>query len=113
MMFRGADSALVQPKYELQSSLGEILRRCGQIILPQRRMMLYATLTIIASSVLQMVPPVATRYVIDDLIPQANVRVVIALAIGLIVLHLGRYGLLYLSRWAVAVSSQQLVYELA
>src|SRR5947209_1176697 len=106
MMFRGADAAWAQQKFELHSSPGEILGRVGEVIASQRKYLLYATITIIVSSALQMIPPLATKYVIDTLIPTANVRMVIALAIGLVMLNLARYGLLYLSRYTVAVAAQ-------
>lgn len=100
-------------KYRLQSSLREILGRLGQVIAPQRRYLGYAAITIVVSSALQMIPPVATKYVIDVLIPRADQRLIVELAVGLILLHLLRYGLLYASRWAVANAAQQLVYALA
>src|SRR6266852_2966172 len=100
MMWRsGADSVWAQQKYELRSGMGEIVRRMGEVIKPVRRYAYYALLTIFMSSALQMIPPVATKYVIDILIPTANVKLIIALAIGLMMLHLARFGLLYLSRY--------------
>ncbi len=109
----GANAVWAQEKYQLQTSMGEILRRLGEVIAAQKRHVFIATVTIILSSALQMIPPAATRYVIDELIPTANIRVIIAVAIGMIMLYLARYGLLYVSRYAVALASQQLVYELA
>ena len=47
------------------------------------------------------------------MIPTANERLIIALAIGLVMLYLARYGLLYVSRYTVAVAAQQLVYSMA
>ena len=113
MMWRGADAAWTQKSVKLQTSMGAVFSRLGTIIAEQKRYLVYATITILLSSALQMIPPIATKYVIDVLIPAANVNTIIALAIGLIVLHLVRYGLLYLSRWTVALAAQQLVYELA
>ncbi len=109
----GANAVWAQEKYQLQTSMGEVLRRLGEVVAAQKRQMLIATITIILSSALQMIPPAATRYVIDELIPTANIRVIIAVAIALIMLYLARYGLLYVSRYAVALAAQQLVYELA
>jgi ABC-type multidrug transport system fused ATPase/permease subunit len=115
MMWRGggANAVWAQEKYELQTSMGEVLRRLGEVLASQKRYVFFATLTIIVSSGLNMIPPLATKYVIDTLIPKADIRLIIALGLALIVLHLSRWGLLYLSRWGVAVASQQLVYELA
>jgi ABC-type multidrug transport system fused ATPase/permease subunit len=93
--------------------MGEVLRRLGEVVADQRRYVLFAIITISISSGLQMIPPVATRYVIDELIPQANLRVTIALGIAMVMLYLARYGLLYVSRYAVALASQQLVYAMA
>lgn len=109
----GGQPVWAQEKYQLQSSMGEILRRLGEVIATQKRQLLIATITIVVSSALQMIPPEATRYVIDNLIPTANIRLTIALAIGLIMLYLARYGLLYVSRYAVALAAQELVYQLA
>lgn len=109
----GANAVWAQEKVELQTSMGAILRRLGETIAGQKRQVFIATITIILSSALQMIPPEATRYVIDVLIPTANTRLIIALAIGLVMLYLARYGLLYVSRYAVALASQQLVYEMA
>jgi ABC-type multidrug transport system fused ATPase/permease subunit len=69
--------------------------------------------TITLSSAIQMVPPIATKYVIDTLIPEANIRMIIAVAIGLVLVLLVRYWLLYLSRYTVAVAAQQLIYAMA
>jgi ABC-type multidrug transport system fused ATPase/permease subunit len=113
MMWRGADAAWAQKQVKLQTSMGAVFSRLGTIIAEQKRYLVYATITILLSSALQMIPPIATKYVIDVLIPESNVNTIIALAIGLIILHLVRYGLLYLSRWTVALAAQQLVYELA
>ncbi|MBX6770460.1 MAG: ABC transporter ATP-binding protein [Chloroflexi bacterium] len=109
----GVNAVWAREKPTLQTSMGEVLRRLGEIVADQKRNLVFATVTILVSSGLQMIPPAATRYVIDVLIPTANERLIIALAIGLIMLHLARYGLLYLSRYAVALAAQQLVYELA
>jgi len=109
----GANAVWAQEKPHLNTSMGDILRRLGETIAGQKRQVVLAIGTITLSSALQMIPPEATRYVIDTLIPTANVRVTIALAIGLVMLYLARYGLLYVSRYAVAVASQQLVYEMA
>lgn len=109
----GAGAVWAQEKPTLQTSMGEILRRLGEVVASQKRHLIYATITIVISSALQMIPPEATRYVIDNLIPTANVRVIIALAIGLIMLNLARFGLLYVSRYAVALAAQHLVYEMA
>src|SRR5690242_15486357 len=91
----GVNAVWAQEKTELQSSMGEILRRLGEVVADQKRYVLFAIITISLSSGLQMIPPVATKYVIDSLIPQANLRVTIALGIGLVMLYLARYGLLY------------------
>ena len=109
----GPGSLMVREKAELQSSMGDILRRLAEVVASQKRYMFIALGTILVSSALQMVPPVATRYVIDSLIPTANLRMIVALGIGLIVLHATRYLLNYLSRFSVALAAQQLVYELA
>lgn len=113
MMWRGADAAWTQKQVKLQTSMGAVFSRLGTVIAEQKRYLVYGTITILLSSVLQMIPPIATKYVIDTLIPSSNVNTIIALGIGLIVLHLIRYALLYLSRWTVALAAQQLVYELA
>jgi ATP-binding cassette, subfamily B, bacterial MsbA len=114
MMRGGPQNAVwAGDKYRLQSSMGEIFRRLGEVLSAHKRYMIYAITTVVASSALQMIPPLATRYVIDTLIPSADIRMIIALAIGLIMLHLARYGLLFISRWATALASQQLVYEMA
>src|SRR4029077_11495047 len=110
---RGADAAWTQKSVKLQTSMGAVFARLGGIIAEQQKYVWYASITILVSSALQMVPPVATKYVIDVLIPTANERTIVALGIGLILLHLARYGLLYLSRYTVAMAAQQLVYELA
>jgi ABC-type multidrug transport system fused ATPase/permease subunit len=109
----GVNAVWAQEKYQLQTSMGEILHRLGEVVASQKRQIIFAIITILASSALQMIPPAATRYVIDSLIPTANVRLIIALAIGLVMLYLARYGLLYISRYAVALAAQQLVYEMA
>ncbi len=109
----GANAVWAQEKPHLETSMGEILRRLGEVIAGQKKQVGLAIITIVCSSALQMIPPEATRYVIDTLIPTANVRVIIALSIGLVMLYLARYGLLYISRYAVALASQQLVYEMA
>ncbi|HVC35053.1 MAG TPA: ABC transporter ATP-binding protein, partial [Chloroflexota bacterium] len=113
MRWGGANAVWAQERVELQSSMGEILRRLGEIIATQKRQIILAMITIMLSSALQMIPPEATKYVIDVLIPTANTRLIIALAIALTMLYLARYGLLYVSRYAVALASQQLVYEMA
>ena len=113
MMWRGADAAWSQKSVKLQTSMGAVFARLGGIIAEQKKYVWYASITILVSSALQMVPPVATKYVIDVLIPSSNERTIVALGIGLIILHLARYGLLYLSRYTVAMAAQQLVYELA
>ena len=111
---RGGTGALMaREKAELQSSMGEILRRLAEVIASQKRFLFIALTTILVSSGLQMIPPEATRYVIDDLIPTANVRVIIMLGIGLIILHGTRYLLNYISRYTVALAAQHLVYEMA
>jgi ATP-binding cassette subfamily B protein len=114
MMWRqGADAVWAKEQTGLRTSMGEVIARMGEVIAPVRKYSYWALVTIVLSSVLQMVPPAATKYVIDVLIPSANERVIIALAIGLIMLHLARYGLLYLSRYTTAVAAQQLVYAMA
>jgi subfamily B ATP-binding cassette protein MsbA len=113
MWQRGENAVWAQQKYELQSSMGEVLARLGTIIANQKKYLVWAAITIVVSSALQMVPPIATKYVIDTLIPKANERTIVEIAVGLIVLYLARYGLLYVTRYTVALAAQHLVYELA
>ena len=65
MMWRGADAAWTQKSVKLQTSMGAVFSRLGGIIAEQKKYVWYASITIIVSSALQMIPPVATKYVID------------------------------------------------
>jgi ABC-type multidrug transport system fused ATPase/permease subunit len=115
MMFRqqGANAVWAQEKSDLSRPLGELLGRLGQILAADTKYSFYAIAAMVASSALQMIAPLATKYVIDDLIPTANVRLIVALAIGLVLLYLVRYGMLFIGRWGTAMAAQHLVYELA
>jgi len=108
-----AGAVWAQEKYELKTSMGEVVGRLGTVLASQKKYGIYAAASILLSSAFQMVPPVATKYVIDTLIPRADTRTIIALAIGLIMLYLARFGMLYVARWSTAVAAQALVYDLA
>jgi subfamily B ATP-binding cassette protein MsbA len=112
-MMRGGPGVWAQERHELRTPVGVLLRRVGEIVGEQRRTLSTALLTVLVSSALQMVPPYATRYVIDEVIPRAAANVVPAIAVGLIGLHALRYLLLWASRIAVTTVSQQLVYGMA
>ena len=70
-MMRGGAGVWAQEKHELRTPVGVLLRRLGDIVGEQRRTLTIALLTVLFSSALQMVPPYATRYVIDDVIPRS------------------------------------------
>jgi subfamily B ATP-binding cassette protein MsbA len=112
-MMRGGPGVWAEAKHELRTPVGVILRRLGEVVGEERRTLTLALLTVLLSSALQMVPPYATRYVIDDVIPRAAGNVIPAIALALIAVHAVRYGLLWASRIAVAAVSQQLVYGMA
>jgi subfamily B ATP-binding cassette protein MsbA len=109
----GHGTLLAREKAELQTSVGEVVRRLAEVVSSQKRKVFIAVTTIVVSSALQMVPPEATRYVIDNLIPTADIRMIVVVAIAMIMLHATRYLLNYISRYVVAAVSQHLVYEMA
>jgi ABC-type multidrug transport system fused ATPase/permease subunit len=112
-MMRGGPGVWAQEKRELSTPVSVLVRRLGEVVGEQRRTLTGAVLTVLVASALQMVPPYLTRYVVDDVIPNASAQLIPAIVLGLIAVHAVRYGLLWASRIAVTAVSQQLVYGMA
>src|SRR5919197_4609021 len=110
---RGGYMAAWLEKPQRKSSAWQILRRLGGVLGEQKRHMVWALLTVIAASGLNMVPPWATRYIIDQVIPHARYDLVWGLGLGLAAVQAARYGLQYANRYYLAVASQQLVFQMA
>lgn len=107
-----ATAHLMHEKAQLQTSPWVILRRLGGVLAEQKKMLWYSIATVVAASVLQMVAPIMTKWIIDTAIPQHNLNILWIIGIGLILIQAVRYGLSYLNRYTVALISQQLVYQI-
>jgi len=102
-----------QEPVKLSTPVWVLLRRMGSLIREQRQF-LYASLVCVGiASGLQMIPPYLTKEVVDHQIRRGDTHSLFWIAAGLIVLHLARYVLTYFNRYALALSSQQLVYQMA
>ncbi len=113
-MARGGGPGLwAQAKPTLQSSPWVILRRLGGVIAEYHRALLFSFVLMLLAAGLQMIPPVATRYVVDVLIPAGTPSQVLLVGLALLGLYALRFGLLYWNRYTIALVSQQLVYSMA
>ncbi len=97
---------------QLQTPAWRLLRRMGGLIQEQRAFLIVAGLAVFMASMLNMIPPLLTKVVVNDVIPQQDESRLVVITIALIALQLVRYGLNYLNRYALALASQQVIYRL-
>jgi len=90
-----------------------VLRRLGGVIADYRRALLFSFVLMLLAAGLQMIPPVATRYVVDVLIPAGTPSQVLLVGLAPLGLYALRFGLLYWTRSTIAPGSQHLVSSMA
>ncbi len=113
MMRGGGPGVWAREKAELKTPLGQLLGRIGGVLGEFKKALFWALATLIFAALLQMIPPYATRYVVDHIIPQKNGTMLPAIAVAMILIFGFRYWLMYTSRITVSNISQQFVYAMA
>lgn len=98
---------------QLRTPVIVLLRRMGGLIHEQHRLLFVSMFCVLIASGLQMVPPYATKQVVDHVITSRNSNSLVWIALGLLAVYLSRYGLTYVNRYALALAAQQLIYRLA
>jgi subfamily B ATP-binding cassette protein MsbA len=88
-------------------------RRLAGYLAQYKGNLIAALLCVIATSGLQMLMPLAFKFVIDDVIPSGEAMTLLWIGIGLTVMQLVRYALSYGERYFVLLVAQQMVYKLA
>jgi subfamily B ATP-binding cassette protein MsbA len=112
-MYRIGPRLSMREKRPLKTSAWRILRRLGGVIAPYRLQLAVALGCILATSGLQMLMPWAFKHVIDVTIPSGDVRELLGIGLGLVVMQVVRHALSFYERYQVALVSQHLVYQLA
>ena len=88
-------------------------RRLGGYLAQYKSNLFAALACVIATSGLQMLMPLAFKYVIDDVIPSGEPMALMWIGVGLTVMQLVRYGLSFGERYFVLLVAQQMVYKMA
>src|SRR5207253_1194668 len=68
--------------------LREIVPRAAQYLKPYRYRLLLILVCILASAVLNLLPPLLIRTIIDDAVPNRNVQLLVLAAVGSVVVDL-------------------------
>jgi subfamily B ATP-binding cassette protein MsbA len=110
---QGGQWGMLLEKPEIKTSAWQILRRMLGLLQDQKSRLILAFVTVLAASLLNMVPPWATRYVIDQAIPHQRYDLLWLVGLGLVAVHAARYALSFSNRYFTAVVSQQLVFQMA
>ncbi len=98
---------------KLQMPLTILLRRMGGLMASQRKFLFIACFTVLFASAINMVPPFATKWVVDNAIGKSDTSKLFVVTLALIGLQAARYGLNYANRVTIAIAMQQLVYRAA
>ncbi|HET7768510.1 MAG TPA: ABC transporter ATP-binding protein [Chloroflexota bacterium] len=88
-------------------------RRLGGYLAQYKHNLFAALACVVATSGLQMLMPLAFKYVIDDVIPSGEPMALVWIGGGLTVMQLVRYGLSFGERYFVLLVAQQMVYKMA
>lgn len=113
MMRGGIPGVWAQEKRDLTTPVPVLLRRLGAVLEDRKPIIWRALLAVALASALQMVPPYMTRIIVDEVIPRESRNLLPLILVALALVHAFRYGLLYISRVAIASVSQHLVYAMA
>jgi ATP-binding cassette subfamily B protein len=91
---------------------GNSLRRAWQFAQPYRGMIIIFLVTIVASALIELVPPFAFRRILDVSIPDANLRGINILAGIVVAAALVDAGFAIVQRWCSATIGEGLIYDL-
>jgi subfamily B ATP-binding cassette protein MsbA len=111
-MMRGGSSAY-RDKPQFRVSPWVTTKRVAGYLAQYKRMLGGALASVVCSSGLQMLMPLAFKHVIDNSIPAGRADELLWIGIGLTIMQAVRYGLAYAERYLVLNVAQQLVYNLA
>jgi ABC-type multidrug transport system fused ATPase/permease subunit len=109
----GGWSMSLREKPELKTSAWVVARRLGGLLGGYRKYLLLALLSILGSSAVQMVMPLAFKHVIDVTIPTGDVHQLLWIGVGLTITQGLRYVFAFGERYYILVAAQQLVYKVA
>ncbi len=112
-MSGGGFSSASREKPQFKTSPWQIAKRLGALMGGFRRQLILALLSVLVSSALQMLMPLAFKRVIDTTIPSNDTNELVWIGLGLIVAQTIRYGLTYTERYMIMLVAQQLVYRVA
>ena len=110
---RGGSSATYREKPQFNVSPWITARRVGGYMARYKGSLIGALGCMLVSSGLQMLMPLAFKYVIDVSIPAQDSQQVLLIGLGLTAMQAVRYGLSYGERYLVLMVAQQLVYQMA
>ncbi|MFM2076807.1 MAG: hypothetical protein RJA49_697 [Actinomycetota bacterium] len=91
---------------------GSSLRRAWQFAQPYRGMIIIFLVTIVASALIELVPPFAFRRILDVSIPDGNLRGINILAGIVVAAALVDAGFAIVQRWCSATIGEGLIYDL-
>ena len=89
-----------------------LMRRLLTYLRPYRRQVALAVAAIVAHSVLELVPPLLTKLVIDEYIPAANVSALTGLAVLFLFTLCGSFAFEYLQTSTMQMIGQRIMFDL-
>ena len=89
-----------------------LMRRLLTYLRPYRRQVALAVAAIVAHSVLELVPPLLTKLVIDEYIPAANVSALTGLAVLFLLTLCGSFAFEYLQTSTMQMIGQRIMFDL-
>jgi len=91
---------------------GRLMRRLVGYLRPYRRQVIFAIVTIIGTSALQLVPPYLTKTVIDQYIPARDLSGLTVIAALYLTTIVASFAFEYAQTWTMQVTGQRVMFDL-
>src|SRR3954447_2809796 len=91
---------------------GALVRRVWRYARPYKVQLTVFLAAVVGGAVVMVVPPLLTKRIVDDAIPNGDRRLVVLLAVGALTINLVNAGLGLLERWLSASIGEGVIFDL-
>ncbi len=91
---------------------GKLLKKLSKYIKPEAPILIISVIISVLTTALALVPPMLTRFLVDDILPNQNRQMLTAVVVSLVALHIIHYGLAGIRGYMLRVSGDKIIARL-
>ncbi len=91
---------------------GRLLKKLGQYLKPEAPVLIISVIISIITTAIALVPPLLTKSLVDEILPTQNRRMLAAVVVFLVVLHIVRYLMAGIRGYMLRVSGNKIIARL-